>query len=117
MAAALMAATPIAYDLFLFWWRASPPGPTSREGTMANINFAHVRKAYGPFEAIKDFNLEVNDGEFCVFVGPSGCGKSTADEIVPPLVASSPASIFSAVDLPQPDGPTRTQNSPSSTSR
>ena len=29
------------------------------------------------FVAVKDFNLEIDDGEFFVFVGPSGCGKST----------------------------------------
>src|SRR5262249_18730385 len=30
------------------------------------------------FEAVKDMNLEVGDGEFMILVGPSGCGKSTA---------------------------------------
>jgi multiple sugar transport system ATP-binding protein len=45
---------------------------------MANVSFARVRKSYGAVEAIRDFNLEVGDGEFCVLVGPSGCGKSTA---------------------------------------
>ena len=29
------------------------------------------------FEAVKDFNLEIKDKEFIIFVGPSGCGKST----------------------------------------
>jgi len=31
----------------------------------------------GDFIAVKDFNMEIEDGEFIVFVGPSGCGKST----------------------------------------
>ena len=38
-------------------------------------------------------------------------------EIVPALISSSPAIVRSAVDLPQPDGPTSTMNSPSATSR
>src|SRR5438094_8135578 len=37
--------------------------------------------------------------------------------IVPPLISSSPASILSSVDLPQPDGPTSTMNSPSAMSK
>ena len=46
---------------------------------MATITYDHVRKVYPDgTEAIPDFNLEVADGEFMVFVGPSGCGKSTA---------------------------------------
>lgn len=45
---------------------------------MATIEFNQVGKSYGAVEAIKDFNLSIEDGEFCVFVGPSGCGKSTA---------------------------------------
>lgn len=45
---------------------------------MARIDFEHVGKTYeNGFEAVKDFNLIVEDGEFVVFVGPSGCGKST----------------------------------------
>ena len=36
-----------------------------------------VKKRSGDFLAVKDFNMEINDGEFIVFVGPSGCGKST----------------------------------------
>jgi len=38
----------------------------------------HVKKVYpNGFEAVHDFNLDINDREFVVFVGPSGCGKST----------------------------------------
>jgi hypothetical protein len=42
---------------------------------------------------------------------------AVADRIAPPSTSSSPASIRSEVDLPQPDGPTRTRNSPSAISR
>ncbi|MBB4186233.1 ABC transporter ATP-binding protein [Sinorhizobium terangae] len=44
---------------------------------MSNIVCAHVDKNYGAINVIKDFNLEVADREFIVFLGPSGCGKST----------------------------------------
>ena len=44
---------------------------------MADIVLRGIRKSYGPVPVIRDVNLEVADGEFCVFVGPSGCGKST----------------------------------------
>jgi multiple sugar transport system ATP-binding protein len=46
---------------------------------VAEITFNNVWKRYPDgFEAVKDMNLEVNDGEFMILVGPSGCGKSTA---------------------------------------
>ena len=45
---------------------------------MANLSLKHIRKEYpNGFVAVKDFNLEVEDKEFIIFVGPSGCGKST----------------------------------------
>jgi len=44
---------------------------------MANVSLRNVRKAFGAVEIIKGVDLDVADGEFCVFVGPSGCGKST----------------------------------------
>src|ERR1700716_3037508 len=50
---------------------------------MAEIEFDDVTKRYPDgFEAVKDMNLEVNDGEFMILVGPSGCGKSTALRMV-----------------------------------
>jgi len=44
---------------------------------MADVNLRKVRKAFGAVEIIKGVDLDIGDGEFCVFVGPSGCGKST----------------------------------------
>ena len=45
---------------------------------MASLSLKNICKVYpNGFEAVKDFNLEVEDKEFIIFVGPSGCGKST----------------------------------------
>jgi multiple sugar transport system ATP-binding protein len=50
---------------------------------MADIALEHITKRYPDgFEAVKDFNLEIADGEFMILVGPSGCGKSTALRMV-----------------------------------
>src|SRR4051812_24798842 len=46
---------------------------------MSEIVLEGVTKRYGDgFEAVKDMNLDIQDGEFMILVGPSGCGKSTA---------------------------------------
>ena len=44
---------------------------------MARISLKNVKKSYGATHVIKGVDIEIEDGEFCVFVGPSGCGKST----------------------------------------
>ena len=45
---------------------------------MASLSLENICKIYpNGFEAVKDFNLEINDQDFIIFVGPSGCGKST----------------------------------------
>ena len=50
---------------------------------MASLSLQHINKTYpNGFEAVKDFNLEIEDKEFIIFVGPSGCGKSTTLRMV-----------------------------------
>lgn len=45
---------------------------------MATVKLTNVKKIYGKDTvAVQDFNLDIADKEFIVFVGPSGCGKST----------------------------------------
>ena len=50
---------------------------------MANLSLEHIYKRYeNGFEAVKDFNLQIEDKEFIIFVGPSGCGKSTTLRLI-----------------------------------
>ena len=44
---------------------------------MGHIRLEGLYKRFGAHEVLTDINLEVGEGELCVFVGPSGCGKST----------------------------------------
>lgn len=49
---------------------------------MAHIQLKNIVKRFGDFVAVKDFNLEVADKEFVVFLGPSGCGKTTTLRLI-----------------------------------
>jgi len=61
---------------------------------MAEITFDNVSKTYGDgFLAVSDLNLDVEDGEFVVFVGPSGCGKTTALRMIAGLEEVSEGDI------------------------
>ena len=97
-------------------------------GAASGITLSSVSKTYrsrdGDVPSLKPLDFDIKQGEFFVVVGPSGCGKSTLLKLIsgllPPTTgeiqvegASSPEIIFSRVDLPQPDGPTTTKNSPS----
>ena len=44
---------------------------------MARLTIRGLQKYYGKVHALRGIDLDIADGEFCVFVGPSGCGKST----------------------------------------
>jgi putative spermidine/putrescine transport system ATP-binding protein len=47
------------------------------DATTGYLQLAHVRKAFGSFVAVEDFELAAAKGEFVSFLGPSGCGKTT----------------------------------------
>ena len=50
---------------------------------MASLSLRHINKTYpNGYVAVKDFNLEIEDKEFIIFVGASGCGKSTTLRMV-----------------------------------
>jgi lactose/L-arabinose transport system ATP-binding protein len=60
---------------------------------MTGVTLNNVVKRYGDVQVIHGVNLEVKDGEFCVFVGPSGCGKSTLLRMVAGLEETSSGAI------------------------
>ena len=62
---------------------------------MASLSLKNVCKVYpNGFEAVKDFNLEVEDQEFIIFVGPSGCGKSTIFRLVNKLLTPAEGTVL-----------------------
>lgn len=62
---------------------------------MASVVLKGVKKVYkGGFTAVKNFDLEIGDKEFVVFVGPSGCGKSTTLRMVAGLEDITEGDIF-----------------------
>ncbi|MEL6750727.1 MAG: sn-glycerol-3-phosphate ABC transporter ATP-binding protein UgpC [Pseudomonadota bacterium] len=60
---------------------------------MANVVLRDVRKSFGSVDVIKGVDLDINDGEFVVFVGPSGCGKSTLLRLISGLEEISSGKI------------------------
>ncbi len=61
---------------------------------MPKIELSHVKKTFpNGFEVVKDFNMEIETGEFVVFLGPSGSGKSTVLRMVAGLEEPSSGTI------------------------
>ena len=60
---------------------------------MCRIQLRNLNKHFGDTQVLKDINLTIEPGEFCVFIGPSGCGKSTLLRIVAGLDTASSGEI------------------------
>ena len=60
---------------------------------MGSLSLNSVHKSFGDVEVLRDIKLDVEDGEFVVFVGPSGCGKSTLLRIVAGLETASSGEV------------------------
>lgn len=62
---------------------------------MASLSLQNIYKIYpGGFQAVTDFNLEIEDKEFVIFVGPSGCGKSTTLRMIAGLEEISKGKLY-----------------------
>jgi len=61
---------------------------------MSGVVLKDVRKTYGAVKVIHGVDLEVNKGEFVVFVGPSGCGKSTLLRMIAGLEEITSGEMF-----------------------
>lgn len=60
---------------------------------MSGVTLSNVIKRYGDVQVIHGIDLDIKDGEFCVFVGPSGCGKSTLLRMVAGLEDTTEGSM------------------------
>ena len=60
---------------------------------MGKITLSKVRKSFGEVDVIPGIDLDIEDGEFVVFVGPSGCGKSTLLRLIAGLEDTTSGSI------------------------
>nr|WP_272209780.1 ATP-binding cassette domain-containing protein [Marinicella sp. W31]MDC2875607.1 ATP-binding cassette domain-containing protein [Marinicella sp. W31] len=61
---------------------------------MANLKLRNLNKTFGTVEIIPNVNLDIEDGEFVVFVGPSGCGKSTLLRMIAGLETATSGDIL-----------------------
>ncbi|HSF91331.1 MAG TPA: sn-glycerol-3-phosphate ABC transporter ATP-binding protein UgpC, partial [Paracoccaceae bacterium] len=59
----------------------------------SGVTLQDVVKKYGATQVVHGVNLEIEEGEFCVFVGPSGCGKSTLMRMVAGLEETTAGTI------------------------
>ncbi len=70
-------------------------GTVKVKSSMANLSLRNIKKVYdNKVTAVDDFNLEIQDKEFVVFVGPSGCGKSTTLRMIAGLEEISGGELY-----------------------
>lgn len=69
-----------------------------------SLEMRNIQKFYGPLHVVKDFDLNIEPGEFVTFLGPSGSGKTTALKMIAGFETPTSGDIFlgsrSIVDLP-----------------
>ncbi|NBJ69499.1 MULTISPECIES: betaine/proline/choline family ABC transporter ATP-binding protein [Clostridia] len=59
------------------------------------LQFEHVSKVYeGGTKAVDNINLNIENGEFIVFIGPSGCGKTTTMKMINRLIETTEGNIY-----------------------
>lgn len=61
---------------------------------MAEVRLKNVTKKFGSVVAVKDFSLDITDGEFIIMVGPSGCGKTTTLRAIAGLETVTSGDIY-----------------------
>lgn len=61
---------------------------------MSTLKLTNINKSYGDNLVLKDFNLEVKDGQLVSLLGPSGCGKSTILKTIAGIVQEDSGSVF-----------------------
>lgn len=61
---------------------------------MASLTLKNISKRFGAVSVLRDVNIHVEDGAFCVLLGPSGCGKSTLLNIVAGLTPQDTGSVL-----------------------
>ena len=61
---------------------------------MASIQIKNLVKRYDKAETIRKVDLQIDNGEFVVFVGPSGCGKSTLLRMIAGLESISDGELY-----------------------
>lgn len=66
---------------------------------MTALSLKNVNKSFGNVPVLKDINIDVEEGEFVVFVGPSGCGKSTLLRVIAGLEDTTSGEIRIGEDI------------------
>jgi len=61
---------------------------------MTRVTLSHVSKSFSKVQAVKNLNLEIEEGEFLTILGPSGCGKTTALRLILGALHSDKGDIY-----------------------